>query len=103
MHDAALITDSGIALFGQIGIDVASLTLNRSSRDKAARVLCRSCLDWSERRPHLAGAVGAALCARSFEENWIRRIQGTRAVSVTPKGWRVFRDAIGVRQSDFPR
>jgi DNA-binding transcriptional ArsR family regulator len=93
-HDAGVVTDSGIALLGRIGIDVGALTAGRS---KTMRVLCRPCLDWSERRPHLAGAVGAALCARSFEQNWIRRIAGTRAVAVTPKGWRIFRDAMGVR------
>jgi hypothetical protein len=59
-------------------------------------VLCRPCLDWSERRPHLAGALGAALCARSFDAGWIRRIAGTRAVTVTPQGWRLFRNTIGV-------
>ena len=94
MQDAGLVTDAGIALFGRIGIDVASLSAGRS---KTARVLCRPCLDWSERRPHLAGAVGAALCAHSFEEGWIRRMEGTRAVTITPKGQRVFREAIGVR------
>ena len=94
MQDAGLVTDAGIALFGRIGIDVASLSAGRS---KTARLLCRPCLDWSERRPHLAGAVGAALCAHSFEEGWIRRIEGTRAVNITPKGQRVFREAIGVR------
>jgi len=88
------VTDAGIALFGRIGINVASLTARRG---KTPRVLCRPCLDWSERRPHLAGAVGAALCARSVEEGWIRRLDGTRAVAVTPKGWRIFRDTIGVR------
>jgi DNA-binding transcriptional ArsR family regulator len=92
-HDAGLVTDSGIALFTQLGIDAASLTAGRGN----TRVLCRPCLDWSERRPHLAGKLGAALCARSFEAVWIRRIVGTRAVEVTPKGWRVFRDTIGVR------
>ncbi len=94
VQDAGLVTDAGIALFGRIGIDVASLSPGRS---KGARVLCRPCLDWSERRPHLAGVVGAALCAHSFEEGWIRRIEGTRAVSVTPKGHRIFRETIGVR------
>ena len=93
-HDAGLVTDAGIALFGRIGIDVAALT---GGRGKITRVLCRPCLDWSERRPHLAGAVGAALCAHSFEENWIRRIESTRAVTVTPKGWRIFRDTFGAR------
>jgi hypothetical protein len=92
-HDAGLVTDAGIALFERIGIDVDLLIGCR----KTARVLCRPCLDWSERRPHLAGSVGAALCARSFEENWIRRIESSRAVTVTQKGWRIFRDTIGVR------
>ncbi len=92
-HDAGLVTDAGIALFGRIGIDVASLSAGRGKR---ARVLCRPCLDWSERRPHLGGAVGAALCACSFEKGWIRRIDGTRAVTVTPKGHRIFREVIGV-------
>jgi len=92
--DAGLVTDAGMGLFGRIGIDVAALS-NGSGR--TMRVLCRPCLDWSERRPHLAGAVGSALCALSFEKNWIRRIEGTRAVAVTPKGHRVFRETIGMR------
>lgn len=95
-HDAGLVTDAGIALFGRMGIDVTLLTPDRG---KATRVLCRPCLDWSERRSHLAGAIGAALCARSFEEGWIRRLDSTRAVAVTPKGWHIFRDAIGVKKS----
>ena len=94
MQDAGLVTDAGISLFARIGIDVASLS---AGRGKTARVLCRPCLDWSERRPHLAGAVGAALCTHSLEEGWIRRIEGTRAVTVTPKGHRIFREALGVR------
>ena len=80
--------------FERLGIDVAALSVGRG---KNTRVLCRPCLDWSERRPHLAGALGAALCARSFEENWIRRSQSSRAVTVTVKGWCIFRDTIGVR------
>lgn len=69
-------------------------TISRASSALRSRTRC---LDWSERRPHLAGTLGAALCARSLEENWIRRVKGSRAVTVTPKGWRVFRDTIGVR------
>src|SRR5208282_5459289 len=45
----------------------------------------------SERRWHLAGAVGAAICARSFTDGWIRRMDGTQAVMITVKGLRVFR------------
>jgi DNA-binding transcriptional ArsR family regulator len=92
--DAGLVTEGGLALLGRLGIDVATLS---AARGKRARILCRPCLDWSERRPHLAGAVGAALCARSFEEGWIRRIAGTRAVAVTPKGQRLFREVFGMR------
>jgi DNA-binding transcriptional ArsR family regulator len=92
-QDAGLVTDSGIALFTQLGIDATSLNTGRGN----TRVLCRPCLDWSERRPHLAGAIGAALCARSFEAAWIRRIAGTRAVEVTPKGWQLFRGTVGMQ------
>lgn len=93
-RDAGLVTDAGIALFSRIGIDVTALSAGRGRR---ARVLCRPCLDWSERRPHLGGCVGAALCACSFEEGWIRRVTGTRAVAITPRGQRFFRETIGAR------
>ena len=92
--DAGLVTDAGVELFGRLGIDIDALTAARGQR---ARVLCRPCLDWSERRPHLAGAIGAALCTRGFEDGWIRRVEGTRAVTVTRKGERVFRDVFGLR------
>jgi DNA-binding transcriptional ArsR family regulator len=94
-NDAGVVTDAGIGLFGRIGIDVDEL-LARPGR-RSARILCRPCLDWSERRPHLAGAVGAALCSHSFTKGWIRRIDGTRAVTVTPKGQRIFREEFGAQ------
>ncbi|MBO0764344.1 MAG: helix-turn-helix transcriptional regulator [Hyphomicrobiaceae bacterium] len=93
--DGGIVTDSGFAFLGRIGVDVEALTV-RSSR-RGVRIMCRPCLDWSERRPHLAGAVGAALCALSFEKNWIRRIEDTRAVVVTPRGARVFRETFGAQ------
>lgn len=94
--DGGLVTESGIALFDKIGIDVASLS---AARGRRARVLCRPCLDWSERRPHIAGSIGAALCTRGFDDGWIRRVNDSRAVAVTRKGERVFRDVFGVRVS----
>jgi DNA-binding transcriptional ArsR family regulator len=48
------------------------------------------CLDWSERRPHLAGALGTAICAKAFEAEWIERLPGSRAVRVTTAGKQVF-------------
>jgi DNA-binding transcriptional ArsR family regulator len=92
-NDAGVITGSGLALLGRIGIDVD--TLSARSGKRATRVLCRPCLDWSERRAHLAGSVGAAICTHSLAHDWIRRIPGTRAVAITPKGQRVFREQFG--------
>jgi DNA-binding transcriptional ArsR family regulator len=93
--DGGLITDTGIEFFGRIGIDF-DIVMTRSGR-RSARILCRSCLDWSERRTHIAGTIGAAICAHSFGKDWIRRVNGTRAVTVTPKGERIFREDFGVR------
>ena len=60
------------------------------------RVFCRPCLDWSERRPHLAGRVGAALACRCFELGWIKRQRDTRAVAITAAGREGFRDTFGI-------
>jgi DNA-binding transcriptional ArsR family regulator len=92
--DGGVVTEAGIALLGRIGIDIEPLASPTGQRSH--RLPCRPCLDWSERRPHLAGAVGAALCTHSLRKGWIRRIDGTRAVAITPKGQRTFREQFGV-------
>ncbi|MEV0504919.1 transcriptional regulator, partial [Streptomyces spectabilis] len=56
----------------------------------------RSCLDWTERRPHLAGAVGAALCRHAFDTGWISRVGTTRAVVVTPLGEQALHHHLGL-------
>ena len=94
-RDGGIVTDTGVAFFARIGIDVIAMS-GRHTR-KSGRVLCRPCLDWSERRPHLAGMVGAAICTHSFEMGWIRRSEGTRAVLITAKGQRVFREEFGLQ------
>ncbi|SDP02768.1 transcriptional regulator, ArsR family [Phyllobacterium sp. YR620] len=91
--DAGEVTESGRALLDSAGIDIAALSAARG------RILCRPCLDWSERRPHLAGAIGAALCSHCFERGWITRVDGTRAVTVTPNGQRQLRETFGVSLS----
>lgn len=68
---------------------------------RSGRPACRWCLDWSERRPHLAGAVGAQLTSRSLEAGWVRRLAGSRAVRVTPAGEQVFADVLGLRLRDM--
>jgi DNA-binding transcriptional ArsR family regulator len=91
--DAGILTDSGMAFLGDIGIDTAPMLARRTKT--SGRVLCRPCLDWSERRLHLGGAVGAAICAHSLASGWTRRLDGTRAIQITPKGARVFREEFG--------
>jgi DNA-binding transcriptional ArsR family regulator len=93
--DAGLVTKPGLAFLARMGI--AAETLAARPAKRSARVLCRPCLDWSERRPHLAGALGAALCAHCFDKGWVRRIEGTRAVAITPGGQRVFREQFGAQ------
>ena len=92
--DGGLVTDTGVAFFGGIGIDIDALMANGGKR--SARILCRPCLDWSERRHHIAGKIGAAICSRGFAADWVRRIPGTRAIAITPKGERIFRERFGL-------
>jgi DNA-binding transcriptional ArsR family regulator len=93
-NEAGVVTRSGIAFLGRLGID-AGVAVAAGRRPQ--RALCRACLDWSERRPHLGGAAGAAICRHSVENAWVRRRNGTRAVSITPKGQRIFREEFGVQ------
>jgi hypothetical protein len=88
-EDGGIVTPQGEAFFLSLGIDLRDRTRSR-------RPFCRPCLDWSERRTHLAGAVGAALAERCLELGWIGRIRDTRAVRVTPEGERGFRENFGI-------
>src|SRR5262245_3133989 len=53
---------------------------------RGGALFCRPCLDWTERRPHIGGAVGAALAKRCFELKWIKRARDSRALTITPAG-----------------
>ncbi|HZI30369.1 MAG TPA: helix-turn-helix transcriptional regulator [Gemmatimonadaceae bacterium] len=82
MQDRALLlTEEGERFFARLGIDVAGL---RGFR----RPLCLSCLDWSERRHHLAGALGAAILDTCLARGWARRHRGSRAMSFSATGER---------------
>jgi len=88
-EDGGVVTPQGEDFFLRFGIDLRERTRSR-------RPFCRPCLDWSERRTHLAGAVGAALAERCFELGWIGRIRDTRAVLVTAEGERGFSETFGI-------
>ena len=92
--DGGVVTDAGVAFLGRLGIDTSPILARRTKQ--TGRVLCRPCLDWSERRPHLGGLLGAVLCAHSLNTAWVKRMPGTRAVRVTAKGERIFRDRFGI-------
>ncbi len=93
--DGGAVTLDGAAFLRSLGVDLHAAE-GRAAKRGGGRVFCRPCLDWSERRPHVAGAVGAALCECCFTLGWVRRIEGTRAVTVTPKGQRGIKQSFGV-------
>jgi DNA-binding transcriptional ArsR family regulator len=91
--EAAEITTTGTRFFTEFGIELPTL---RSPR----RHLCRLCLDWTERRPHIAGAVGAAITQRYFDLGWLERMKRSHAVIVTPLGRRGFQETFGIDASE---
>ena len=87
--DALRLTTAGETFMTALGLDLPSLAMSR-------RPLCKGCLDWSVRRTHLAGALGAALLDRFYGLGWAAREPGTRLVSFTPRGLEAFREIFGV-------
>jgi DNA-binding transcriptional ArsR family regulator len=88
-EDGGEVTDSGTYFLSAFGVE---LTLQSRSR----RIFCRPCLDWSERRYHVAGLVGAEIWRCCLELGWVRRDRDTRAVRITPPGQIGLRDTFGV-------
>ncbi|QSB09858.1 helix-turn-helix domain-containing protein [Lysinibacillus sp. FSL K6-0057] len=74
-----ILTDEGTLFFTTFGIDLAALKRKRRSFSHA-------CLDWSERRYHLAGALGSELLNQFFNLDWLIRVPSIRAIKVTEKG-----------------
>lgn len=77
------LTDDGRLFADAFGVDLAELETKKTP-------LCRDCLDWSARRPHLAGSLGRAMFRRMEDLGWARRDQGGRAVFFTSEGLRQF-------------
>ena len=83
--ERALMTPSGMEFLGRLGVDVGMQTSTLAGRADN-RSFCRPCLDWSERRPHLAGAIGRALLRLFINRHWIRETPASRACVVTGLG-----------------
>ena len=83
------LTEDGVAWLTGLGADLAR-------RPSSRRPLARSCLDWTERRPHLAGTAGAELCRLVLDRDWARRVGSGRAVRATPLGERELARTLGI-------
>ena len=89
-QDAGELTAAGLAFLGGLGLDLRSPVRRR-------RALCRPCLDWSERLPHLAGRAGASIADLAFQRDWIRRRPQGRSVEITAAGLAAFKNLFGAR------
>lgn len=85
--DGGEVTSRGHSFLGDFGAEPAP----------GKRVFCRPCLDWSERRPHIAGRLGAALASRCLELGWLQRQRGSRALTITAAGSDGFASVFGIR------
>ena len=93
--DGGEVTESGETFLADVGIDVMGSRRRR-------RAFCRPCLDWSERRYHLAGAIGAAIAERCFEMKWVKRIEESRALQITPTGEKGLLATFGIKRVPAP-
>lgn len=83
------LTPEGRAFISDFAIDLAPL-------ESLRRPLCKSCLDWSNRRSHLAGSLGTALLTRVYDLGWAKRVEGSRIVNFSTTGERAFMRMFGV-------
>lgn len=100
-------------LAGQLGVCIterllrpgnralASLGIDLAALDSSRRPLFRCCTDWTERRPHIAGALGAALLRHYKEKRWLLPVEESRKLVVTPRGREMFVRLLGVEQTLF--
>lgn len=95
MHTEVEIGARGEEIFGKLGLNLSALRRER-------RRFAFACPDWTERRPHLGGSLGAALWAYGVERGWLVKQQGTRAIIVTDLGKQQLREQFGVQVQEQP-
>lgn len=83
-------TNKGESFFKEFGIDTTGLL-------KQKRPFARPCLDWSERRPHLAGSLAKSILNKMIAEDWMRKIKDSRTLLITSKGQSNLYDLLGVK------
>lgn len=88
-QDEFSITPWGESAFTELGIDITAIA-------KSRRATASRCLDWSERTPHIGGALGAALLQQLEQKDWVKRKRGTRAVVLTDSGKKALRTHYGI-------
>lgn len=88
--EAGHVTDLAAPVLKRLGVDTAALSGTGGKRPH-----CRPCLDWSERRAHVAGRLGALICSHCLGSGWLVRKKESRALEVTPAGVVALRNGLG--------
>ena len=80
--DGGIVSEQGLGFLASLDVDLGT----GPSAARQRSTFCRPCMDWSERRPHVAGLVGRAMYTKFVQLGWLRRPGSGRSVSVTPRG-----------------
>lgn len=91
-EEAGEISKKGVKHLASCGIDISN------NKPRSKRPICRPCLDWSERRPHVAGIVGAAICKHFIAQKLVTQAKDSRALIITRRGETALSDIFGLRR-----
>ncbi|MCT9809984.1 ArsR family transcriptional regulator [Acidovorax sp. Be4] len=90
--EAGLVTDRAAEVLGRWGLPLEAA----QQQPTRGRPCCRPCLDWSERKAHLAGRLGAMICTHCLDQGWLTRKTGSRALAISAVGATTFRNLLGL-------